>query len=448
MFCEEFHIDKKTFKSWLKGRKTSEVSERAVQAYLVQLASGARAADALPPGQGIRLEDVRELIARLAETIKTVIFIDGDTCLEQVRKLEWMIADRLDLHVIVVINQRAVVPYWWTAPSWCKLIRLEQSLPNEADYTISVIASMWAQIHKVSMYIVARDKFADPLAMILQQVYGINCYVAEPTCSLSLLYLHQEASVRGLSELALAVHELFASNSSEVGGDLQAKLVSMLPHISANLIEKTLSIIREMNRAKVDNTLARVAPGPSKVIPVNVITLSASAPVFTPKIFAPTVTPSYLSGREVSMSPHDHPWLLALREELKTRAVITVAEIGQRYPSEGLASLGSTKWAHVFGLPAVQDMLDIIYLPAGVRTPAAMIQKRTSSNQTVKAEHPSNMSDNELRTAWQQRWKASLADFCDRYNCDKGSFSSWLHERRGFSPASSGAVRTWLTELV
>lgn len=58
-----------------------------------------------------------------------------------------------------------------------------------------------------------------------------------------------------------------------------------------------------------------------------------------------------------------------------------------------------------------------------------------------------SLSDEQLRFEFRLRWKGSQREFCREFPIHEGNFSSWLNHRLQSQPASSAAVRRWLSSL-
>lgn len=421
-FCEEFSLNKKQFKKWLKQKGSYTAGELAVRKFFEQDLHVKRKSACC---NVLRISEMREFIVNLAksEHLKTLILVDGDACCGEVRKFAWIKPEsKIAFYFIAIGGAKTVIPPWWNGvnSTW---IQLDENLPNEADYAISIAASIWINQNKTELYVLARDKFAEPLSVVLNKTYGVNCYGIDPTTvNVSLVYLLQSGP-QELSDKAIEIQQILNSWKVE---DLQQKI--------PNLSNQTISILNEIvlrRRISKDKHVE------------NIVTKSSSEafPVFIPKTIM--LKPTYYAGKASQTEIYAHPYLMAIRDILQKRKVISLAEIGQLYPSSGLEVLGYNKWAYLLELPEVQNMLNADYIPAGTGTPAAMLKVR----QTVAVKNGvDNMSDDELRYEWKLLWKQDLNSFCDKYQCNRGHFSSWLHKRRLNSPGSSAAVRQWIKD--
>lgn len=619
-FCEEFSLDKKQFKKWLKGKSAGADADAAVKEVLRQALTTQREGRRRPLQSINRygalakneylLSGLEGHISKLASRreLSTAILVDGDACSNEVRKLEWMLPEGGDagFHALAVAGSRTSMPPWWPATAdWCSLIRLEEALPNEADYTISVAASSWIKERRrngsssssLQMYIVARDKFAEPLSVVLKKTYGIACAGIDPTTvSLSLVFLFELSTpLPPLSPTALGVKAVLDAHYTRTWamGDssLAEKLSGAFKNEKLCSLHATAATIRFLDELFVQRRIAlqRTAsphnsppstPGDSpqsvssrhspekptavtsptpdatlslsshttlpptmqpipNTFPLTPVTptslsssssssssshslqqqlpaLSATAPIFTPlkppadpkSLFPPSIlhapssstpssftlpttrpappplvrplsisapifqplaplsTPPCHAGKSPQAAISTHPWLLALRDELATRTLIPLSEIGHRYPCENLASLGYTKWAHLLELPTVQELLNADFIAADrdtapvLRSRRAAVHPQLPSPQQQQQQlplpaHPppppravavESLSDEDLRREWKLRWRYTQREFCDKYSCNQGNFSSWLNKRRLTSPASSAAVRAWLRE--
>lgn len=142
-----------------------------------------------------------------------------------------------------------------------------------------------------------------------------------------------------------------------------------------------------------------------------------------------------------------HPSLLAIQERLKKEEVLYLHQIVQVYPNSDLAALGYQKWEDLLAKPEVQDMLNADFVPSRWGFPAALEARSNLGESEFVLDEVNYFNDEQLRYYWKLKWKKSLKDFCEQYQCNIGHFSSWLNQRRLTSPASSGAIRRWMFDL-
>lgn len=254
VFCFKYGLDRNPFRHWLKQHaQYTDYGNEAVRKMLMEEVQagehvGQRTAHSAlrtsPSLQGTPEEETRprtnnypiaDLKARLKDLMHrapvatcedfTIFFIDGDSCVNELLSLRWLLPSSGPPPYVAVVIAGAVTqpPVWWPLhDEWCMWFKVPYLLLDAADHVITLAAGglslAWEYVHHAAatprIVLVSHDKFTSRVAAGLRRGFGVKGAGVDPkSVSLVLWYLFH-LTVRAPTPAAQAMKAALDSHYS------------------------------------------------------------------------------------------------------------------------------------------------------------------------------------------------------------------------------------------